>query len=126
MLSRILLVLASVLVLVAGCGKVALPPTADVIEIVPSGRAAKPADCNMPVLRNPPMQNYREVAIIEGRANVYANEGDVLPIVVRRACETGADAIVVKESRSQTTENYTGYYVNAAAIVYPKPGEKIK
>lgn len=74
----------------------------------------------MPVLRNPPLTAYREVAIIEGVGNVFAKEGDVLPLVAQKACETGADAIVVRDSRSQTTENMTGYYVNAIAIVYGK------
>ncbi len=116
--------IAAAFVIVAGCGRAALPPTANLVEIVPSGRPAKPADCSMPVLRKPPPQNYREVAIIEGKANVFASESDVMPMVVQKACEAGADAVIITESRSQTSENYTGYYVNAEAIVYPKPGEK--
>lgn len=124
-LSRLLVVIAAATVIAAGCGRVSLPPTAVLTEIVPSGRAAKPATCDMPVLRNPPAENYRQVAIIEGRANVFAKEADVMPMVVQKACEAGADAIIVKDSRSQTSENYTGYFVNAVAIIYPKPGEKV-
>jgi hypothetical protein len=115
-----LLTLAVIAGLAAGCAKVALPPQADVSEIEPSGRAAKPPDCDMPVLRSPPLQDYREVAIIEGVGNTFLSEADVLPVVKRKACETGADAIVITGSKSQTSEGLVGYYVGAYAIVYGK------
>ncbi len=86
----------------------------------PSGRAAKPPDCNMPVLRHEPLRDFRKVAIVEAMGNVYASEADVLPALQRKACETGADAIVINTSRSQTTETATGYYINSVAIVYGK------
>ena len=89
-------------------------------EVEPSGRAAKPADCNMPVLRAAPLADYREVAIIEGLGNRFVEEKDVLPLVISKACETGADAIIVTDSRAQTSENMTGYYINAIAIIYGK------
>ena len=63
---------------------------------------------------------YRMVGIIEGTGSVYASEEDVLPAVKRKACETGADAIVILASKSQTTESLVGYYINAVAIVYGK------
>lgn len=106
---------------VAACQQVvALPAQANVSEIEPSGRAAKGPDCTMPILRSEPLTDYRKVAIIEGLGNRFATEGDVMPVVIRRACETGADAIVVLASKSQTSENMTGYYINAVAIVYEK------
>lgn len=74
----------------------------------------------MPVLRHEPLQDFRKVAIVEGLGNVHDSEGDVLPAVQRKACETGADAIVVLTSKSQTTETATGYYINSVAIVYGK------
>jgi hypothetical protein len=105
----------------AGCQQVvALPPQATVSEIEPSGRAAKGPDCNMPILRSEPLTDYRKVAIIEGLGNRFATEADVMPVVIRKACETGADAIVVLASKAQTSENMTGYYINAVAIVYEK------
>ena len=45
----------------------------------------------------------------------------MLPLVVAKGCETGADALVIKDSRAQTSENMTGYYINAIAIIYGKP-----
>ena len=74
----------------------------------------------MPVLRHEPLKDFRRVAIVEALGNVYASEADVLPAVQRKACETGADAIIVLTSKSQTTESATGYYINSVAIVYGK------
>jgi len=105
---------------VAGCAKVSLPPQVTLSEVEPSGRAAKPPDCNMPVLRREPLTDFRKVAIVEALGNTFASESDVLPAVQRKACETGADAIVITESRAQTTEDATGYYINSVAIVYGK------
>jgi len=105
----------------AGCAHViSLPPQVTLSEVEPSGRAAKPPDCNMPVLRREPLTDFRKVAIVEALGNTFASESDVLPAVQRKACETGADAIVITESRAQTTEDATGYYINSVAIVYGK------
>lgn len=118
-LCRITTALAIVAFL-AGCTTIALPPRITMSEVEPSGRAAKPPGCNMPVLRANPLADYREVAIIEGLGNRFVEEKDVLPMVIAKACETGADAIIVTDSRAQTSENMTGYYINAIAIVYGK------
>jgi hypothetical protein len=103
-----------------GCAHVALPPQVTLSEVEPSGRAAKPPDCNMPVLRHEPLGDFRKVAIVEALGNRYASEAEVLPSVQRKACETGADAIVVLTSQAQTTESATGYYIDSVAIVYGK------
>ena len=118
-ISRIALALLMVAML-AACTKIALPPQITMSEVEPSGRAARPSDCNMPVLRAVPMTDYREVAIIEGLGNRFVEEKDVLPLVIAKGCETGADALVINDSRAQTSENMTGYYINAIAIVYGK------
>lgn len=95
-----------------------LPPQAIYTEIEPSGSAAKPPDCNIPVLRHEPLTQYRKVGLVEGTGSVYDSESDVLPVVKRKACESGADAIVILTSKSQTTEGLVGYYLDAEAIVY--------
>ncbi len=107
-------------VALVACAKVSLPPQVDVAEIQPSGRAAKPPDCNMPVLRSDPATDFRRVAIIDATANTFENEGDLLPAVQRAACGTGADAIVITKSKAQTSEGLVGYYLGAYAIVYGK------
>jgi hypothetical protein len=104
-----------------GCAHVlSLPPQVTLSEVEPSGRAAKPPDCDMPVLRHEPLRDFRKVAIVEALGNRYATEAEVLPAVQRKACETGADAIVVLTSKAQTTEDATGYYIDSVAIVYGK------
>jgi hypothetical protein len=104
-----------------GCAHaVSLPPQVTVSELEPSGRAARPPDCSMPVLRHEPLTDFRKVAIVEAMGNRFASEADVLPAVQRKACETGADAIVVLTSKAQTTEDATGYYINSVAIIYGK------
>jgi hypothetical protein len=118
-LCRVALAL-SMLAVSTACTKVAMPPQVTMSEVEPSGRAAKPPDCNLPVLRIAPLAEYREVAIIEGLGNRFVEEKDVLPLVVAKGCETGADALIINESRAQTSENMTGYYINAIAIIYGK------
>jgi hypothetical protein len=116
---RIFLLGAAMLALIPGCqGVVALPPQATLTEIEPSGRAARDPNCTVPILHSEPLTDFRKVAIIEGLGNVYAQESDVMPAVMRKACETGADAILILTSKSQTSENMTGYYINAVAIIY--------
>jgi hypothetical protein len=103
----------------AACGQIySLPPQVKYSEIEPPGRAAKPPDCDMPVLRSEPLRDFRKVAIIEGTGNVFDQEKDVLPAVKRKACESGADAIVILTSKSQTSEGMVGYYIDSVAIVY--------
>jgi hypothetical protein len=105
----------------AGCFKAAeLPPQVTYTEIQASGAAAKPPNCDMKVLRHEPLAEYRKVGIIEAEGSVYASEAEVLPAVRKKACETGADAIVILTSKSETTENMVGYYIDAVAIVYGK------
>ena len=104
----------------AACTTVALPPQVTMSEVEPSGKPARPPDCNLPVLRMAPIADYREVAIIEGVGNRFVEEKDVLPLVVSKGCESGADALILKDSRAQTSENLTGYYINAIAIIYGK------
>lgn len=110
---------------VMGCANqgVALPPLVEYAEIEPSGQAAKPPGCNMPVLRSEPLAEFRKVGIIEATGNVFATEDQVMPALLRKACESGADAVVIIVSKSQTSEARTGYYIDSVAIVYgPETG----
>jgi hypothetical protein len=108
----------------AGCAPVGLsyPPEIRVSEIEPSGRAARAPDCPMPVLNADPLTDFRKVAIIEGIGNVYESDAAVEEAVRKKACETGADAIIVHTRKRQTSEAITGYYINAIAIVYEPEG----
>jgi hypothetical protein len=108
-----------------GCREaISPPPQATIAEIEPSGRPARGPNCSIPILRSEPLTDYRKVAIIEGLGSRYDSESDVMPVVIRKACETGADAILIIASKGQTSENMTGYYINAVAIIYEK-GNKV-
>jgi hypothetical protein len=101
---------------------VALPPQVTIAHLEPSGRAAKPPGCNMPLLELEPLAEFRKVAIIEGLGNVFEEDAVVEQAVREKACETGADAIIVHTRKRQTGETMTGYYINAVAIVYEPEG----
>lgn len=102
-----------------GCVKAALiPPQAVYTEVQPSGRAAKSPNCDMPVLHTEPLADYTKVGIVEGRGSRYATEDEVMKVVRQKACESGADAIVILTSKAQTSEGFTGYYIDATAIIY--------
>ncbi len=74
----------------------------------------------MPVLHHEPLTDYRKIGLVEGVGSTYDSEADVLPAVRRKACESGADAIVILTSKAQTTEGLVGYYIDSEAIVYGK------
>ena len=74
----------------------------------------------MPVLHSEPLADFRKVATVEATGNVYSTEKDVMPALIRGACSTGADAVIILASKSQTSEAMVGYYINAVAIVYGK------
>src|SRR5260370_40555219 len=83
-----------------GCARVgSLPPQATLAEIEPSGRAAKPPNCDMPVLRHEPLTDFRKVAIVEGLGNVFASESDVLATTQRTASESASAAHVIPAHR---------------------------
>ena len=96
----------------------------------PSGRAAKDPNCTMPVLDSEPTADFRKIAIIDARGVPGTEEKEMLPSLVRKACETGADALVIVTSKAQHSETPeglvaggpTGYYVSAVAIIYVNHG----
>lgn len=106
-----------------------LPTQVTVTEIEPSDRAARSPDCTLPVLRSAPKEKFLKIAIIEGVGDVYGDESKVMPAVIRKACETGADAILIVESQvyvSGDLGGMVGYYVNAAAIEYVAPRDNAR
>jgi hypothetical protein len=89
----------------AGCSQQRTPMTVEVTQLGPYIHAAKSPDCAMPVLSSMPLTTYRQVAIVEAWADLKDNQLDVLPALKRRACETGADALVIVNSQHQDVKN---------------------
>jgi len=86
---------------IAGCTTQIEPLTVELTQIGPYQGAAKPPDCHMPVLADLPLTSYSQVAIVEAWADSKDQPPDVLPALQRKACETGADALVIINSDHQ-------------------------
>lgn len=89
----------------AGCSSQKTPLVVQVTQLAPYQHAAKPPDCQMPVLNTLPLTTYDQVAIVEAWADLKDQTDDVLPALQRKACETGADALVIVNSSHQDIKN---------------------
>ena len=98
----LLAVLCAVLSLNAGgCSATHTPMQVSVTQLAPYVNAAKGPGCTIPVLNTMPMGTYTQVAIVEAWADLKDTNADVLPALRRKACETGADALVILNSTHQ-------------------------
>jgi len=94
-------------VLLGGCstpGKV--PIQVNIVQLANYVHAARPPECEMPILDGLPLISYREVAIVEVWADINDSQADVLPALKRKACETGADALVIVNSQHQDIKQF--------------------
>ena len=63
--------------------------------------ASKGSGCDMPVLSQRPKRHFVELAIVEGWAGSQGQEQELLQKLKNRACETGADALLINYSKDQ-------------------------
>jgi hypothetical protein len=77
------------------------PPVATVTEIEPVTRPAKDPNCYMPVIYTDPTVDYKKVALVDGWSSLKFSQEQVLDAVKRKACETGADALLVLSNTQQ-------------------------
>jgi len=91
------------LVAAAACTEPNMPPTATVTEIETTTRAAKDPNCYMPVIYAEPTVDYRKIALVDAWASLKYSEQQVLEEVKRKACETGADAVLLLSHTQQIT-----------------------
>lgn len=89
----------------AGCAATRMPLEVDVTQLGPYLHAAKGPDCKMPVLLDPPTVSYRQIAIVEAWADIHDKAHQVIPALQRKACETGADAILILNARHQNVKS---------------------
>jgi hypothetical protein len=85
----------------AGCSASRTPMQVEVTQLGPYVNAAKDPGCAMPVLSAMPLTTFRQVAIVEAWADPKDDQKEVLPALKRKACETGADALVILNSTHQ-------------------------
>jgi hypothetical protein len=93
--------------LLTGCstpGRV--PMEVNIVQLANYVHAARPPECPMPILDGLPLVSYREVAIVEVWADLKDTPADVIPALKRKACETGADALVIVDSQHQNIKNF--------------------
>jgi len=94
--------LVGALLVTAGCATAPLLPTeVNVTPMQEFTRPAKGPDCNMPLLYAEPTRDFQKIAIVEGWGNINDTREKVLQQVRKKACETGADALLVLEGGSQ-------------------------
>jgi len=79
---------------------------------------AKPPGCGLEVLQKPPARPYDTLGEIESHVTVVPPEGAV-SVVKPKACELGADAIIV--DRNMVLNEFGHVLVSVRAIRWPTP-----
>ena len=93
--------------LLAACstpGKV--PMQVNLTQLANYARPAQSPECRMPVLTSMPLTTFKEVAIVEAWADLKDDKSEVIPAMRRKACETGADALVITNSQHQDIKSF--------------------
>ncbi len=99
--SRLLLSLLLIVAASACSAEPTQPPMATVTPIEPVTRPAKDPNCYMPVIYADPTVDYKKIAIVDGWGSLKFSQGQVLDVVKRKACETGADALLLLSNTQQ-------------------------
>jgi hypothetical protein len=88
----------------AGCFDAKRPTQVMVTQVAPAMHPAKPPDCNMPVLTSEPTVGYQQIAIVEAWADINEDPAAVLPELKRKACGTGAEALLILSGKKQDAD----------------------
>jgi hypothetical protein len=88
-----------------GCFSEKRPTEVMVTPVTSDIHPAKPPDCVMPVLTQEPTVAYQQIAIVEAWADVNETPTHVLPELKRRACATGAQALLIVGGKKQDVES---------------------
>jgi hypothetical protein len=103
------------------------PPEADLSWLAPRTRSAKPPDCAMPLLAALPATEYQEVATVEVTGDYDAADQELLSLARRKACETGADALVILEDQRQKAgEPLPGFSSTEGQDIGPQSGSNVR
>jgi hypothetical protein len=112
------------LLIVAGCAPApeqphvdVLPPSAMIVSRVePANVDSGSGNCTIEVLDSMPDKVVRDLGTIEVAGTLPAN-GDVLIAVKQNACDSGADAILLKKREQREFKDRLEYHVIAEALV---------
>jgi len=108
---RSLTALAAMAMLVSGCYVMEIPaPSATVSPMTSEMRQAKAPDCPLQVLYTMPASDVQQLALVDTWGDEVTNDAGLLPVLKRKACEIGADAVVITSDKSQHEgEQLAGY-----------------
>lgn len=98
------LLLGAFAVAAAGCSQ-QRPTSVMVTQVSDVIHPAKAPDCKMPILTEEPAARYQQVAIVEAWADLTDTAATVLPKLRRKACATGADALLILNSKKQDVKS---------------------
>lgn len=94
--------LAAMAILVSGCYAFEIPaPSATVSPMTSYMRPAKGPNCPLQVLHTMPTADVEQLALVDTWGDEVANDADLLPVLKSKACEVGADAVVITSDKSQ-------------------------
>jgi hypothetical protein len=84
--------------------------------------SSPPAKCEVQVLHDEPVGRTREVATLNVEGAPAQHE-DILSLLKRKACEAGANAVLIKSMGKRRVEGVKVDYVEAVALMIgtPKP-----
>jgi hypothetical protein len=95
-------VLAAIALSIAGCFEFEVPaPSTTVSPMTSVMRPAKAPDCPIQVLTTMPTTDFQQLALLDTWGDQSAKDVDLLPVLKRKACEIGADAVVITSDKSQ-------------------------
>ncbi|MGH7839161.1 MAG: hypothetical protein ACREQC_15215 [Candidatus Binataceae bacterium] len=121
------LALAAGLAMLSACAPQKDPPESTISWLGPQTRAALPADCPIPFYSSPPNADYQQIAIVEVSDDINADENEVAALVRRKACETGADALLILEDQRQKRgKPLPGYSAEEGHDVGPESGVNVR
>jgi hypothetical protein len=103
--------LAAITLLAGGCFELDIPePSATVSPMTSVIRPAKGPNCPLQVLRTMPAADVQQLALVDTWGDQSSNDADLLPVLKSKACEVGADAVVITSDKSQHEgEQLEGY-----------------
>ena len=105
------LTLLGIALFLGGCFEFEVPaPSATVSPMTSIMRPAKGPNCPLQVLSTMPAADVQQLALIDTWGDQSANDADLLPVLKSKACEVGADAVVITSDKSQHEgEQLEGY-----------------
>ncbi len=111
--------LAAMAMLVSGCFELETPaPSATVSPMTSFMRPARAPNCPLQVLHTMPAADIQQLALVDTWGDQSAKDADLLPVLKRKACEVGADAVVITSDKSQHEgEQLEGYDIGVNSNV---------